>query len=219
MGRRSASTLPVAPELPVGQEPKFLSADQFLLTTLIVKLAGMALLATMLVRYRRFRHILIFERRAWHDRLIFAASVGIPVAAGVIARLLLGYNAADLTLEGAVRRRSHCGAIRRRAGRRARGSSSPRAGQFIALPFAIGCGFAGGGLREACPKEEIWHFSPFVFTDLPRHLWQMPPQLPRSNWQVVLLAAPVALELLRQMLGLRFGPHRLFYLGSTVAAR
>ncbi len=25
------------------------------------------------------------------------------------------------------------------------------AGEFIALPFAVGCGFAGGGLREATP--------------------------------------------------------------------
>ena len=31
--------------------------------TLVVKLAVMAALATMLVRYRRFRHMLIFERR------------------------------------------------------------------------------------------------------------------------------------------------------------
>ena len=45
------------------QEPKFLSAEQFLLTTLIVKLAVMAVLATMLARYHRFRRILIFERR------------------------------------------------------------------------------------------------------------------------------------------------------------
>ena len=48
-----------------------LSLEQVLLTTLVVKLAVMAALATMLARYRRFRHILIFERRAWPDRLIF----------------------------------------------------------------------------------------------------------------------------------------------------
>ena len=42
------------------QGPQILSGDQFLLTTLLVKLAVMAALATMLVRYRRFRHILIF---------------------------------------------------------------------------------------------------------------------------------------------------------------
>ena len=49
----------------------------------------MAALATMLVRYRRFRHILIFERRDWPDRLIFALGLGMPLAAGVVARLLL----------------------------------------------------------------------------------------------------------------------------------
>ena len=77
-----------------------ISVEQVLLTTLVVKLAVMAALATMLVRYRRFRHILIFERRAWPDRLTFALSLGIPLTAGVVARLLLNYNAADLTLEG-----------------------------------------------------------------------------------------------------------------------
>src|SRR5919201_2478009 len=80
--------------------PMFLSAEQVLLTTLVVKLSVMAALATMLVRYRRFRHILIFERRAWPDRLVFALSLGIPLSAGVASRLLLKYYAADLTLEG-----------------------------------------------------------------------------------------------------------------------
>src|SRR6266550_6943635 len=74
--------------------------EQVLLTTLVVKLAVIAALATMLVRYRRFRHILIFERRLWPDRLAFALGLGIPLTAGVAARLLLNYNAADLTLEG-----------------------------------------------------------------------------------------------------------------------
>jgi two-component system LytT family sensor kinase len=68
-------------------------------------------------------------------------------------------------------------------------------------------------LREACPKEAIWQFTPFVFVDLRKHLWQMVRKL-ETNWQLVLLLAPVALELLRQALGLRFGEERLFYLGS-----
>src|SRR5437762_4853232 len=61
----------------------------------------MAVLATMLARYHRFRHILIFERRGWVDRLVFTLALGIPLMAGVAARLLLNYKAADLTLEGA----------------------------------------------------------------------------------------------------------------------
>ena len=79
----------------------FLPAAQILLTTLVVKITIVAALATILVRYHRFRHILISERRAWPERLLFAFSLGIPLAAGVASRVLLNYDAADLTLEGA----------------------------------------------------------------------------------------------------------------------
>src|SRR6266851_6873063 len=155
------------------QEPQFLSAEQLLMTTLVVKLAVMAALATMLVRYRRFRHILIFERRDWPDRLIFVLSLGVPLTAGVTSRLLLGYKAADLTLEGAFL----AGLI---AGPYAGATVGVLVGipalfnaELGALPFAVGCGFAGGGLRALCPKEAIWHVSPFVFTSLHRRTWQM----------------------------------------------
>ncbi|MEW5982831.1 MAG: histidine kinase [Acidobacteriota bacterium] len=180
------------------------------MTTLVVKVAIVAIFATMLVRYHRFRELLISERRAWPARVFFAVSLGVPLTAGVAARLLLRYNAADLTLEGAFltglitgpRAGALIGALI--------GIPSLIAGEFIALPFAIGCGFAGGGLREACPKEAIWRFSPFVFGGLHRHAWQLVRTF-RFDWQVILLAAPVGLELLRQGLGHRW-PERLFYL-------
>src|ERR1041384_1833512 len=81
--------------------PGTLSTDQVLLTMLLVKLAVMAASATILVRFRRFRQFLIFEQRPRPDRLTFALSLGFLLAAGVVARLLLQYDAADLTLEGA----------------------------------------------------------------------------------------------------------------------
>src|SRR4029079_11740038 len=148
--------------------PQFLSVEQLLLTTLVVKLAAMAALATMLVRYRRFRHILIFEKRAWPDRLTFSLGFGIPLAAGVAARLLLNYNAADLTLEGALLAGLIAGPYAGATVGAMVGVAPLFNGEWIALPFAVGCGFAGGGLRELCPKESIWHFSPFVFTTLHR---------------------------------------------------
>src|SRR5580765_389063 len=188
---------------------------QVLVTTLVVKLAVMAALATMLVRYRRFRHILIFERRDWPDRQTFVLALGLPLALGVVVRLLLNYKAADLTLEGAFL----AGLV-----------AGPYAGaivgvmvaipalfnaEFIALPFAVGCGFAGGGLRELCPKEAIWHFSPFVFTRLPARVWQML-RTRQIDWQVALLMAPIGLELTRQTIGLRWSAHqqRLFFLDA-----
>jgi two-component system, LytTR family, sensor kinase len=192
-------------------EPRILSPDQFLLTTLVFKLALMALLATMLVRFRRFRHILIFERRHFQDRLILSLALGVPLTFGVASRILLRYYAADLTLEGAflvgIVAGPYSGAI-------VGGLTAVPAliaGEWGALPFAVGCGFAGGGLRELCPKEAIWHFSPFVFSALPRRIWQMVRSL-QVDWQIVLLLAPIGLELIRQAVGGRFGTHRLFYL-------
>ena len=196
---------------------RFLSADQFLLTTLVVKLAVMAVLATMLARYHRFRHILIFERRGWNDRLVFTAAFGIPLMAGVAARLLLSYKAADLTLEGAFLAGLIAGPYAGALVGVLVGTPALIAGEFIAVPFAIGCGFAGGGLREACPKETIWQFTPFVFMDLYKHVWRMVRKLGVS-WQLALLIAPVALELLRQTLGARFGVDRLFYPGADLGS-
>jgi two-component system LytT family sensor kinase len=190
-----------------------------LLLTLLVKLAVMAVLATMLARYRRFRHILIFERRGWVDRFVFTFSLAVPLMAGVTFRKVLGYYGADLTLEGALLAGliagPYTGALV--GGLLALPALLPTTGapafqEFIAVPFAIGCGFAGGGIREACPKEAIWQFTPFVFFDLHKHLWHMLRKL-EPNWQVVLMLAPVALEAIRQMLGHRYAdPQRLFYL-------
>jgi two-component system, LytTR family, sensor kinase len=194
------------------QGAQFLSAGQLLLTTLVVKLAVMAALATMLVRYRRFRHILIFERRDWPDRLTFILALGVPLMAGVASRLLLGYKAADLTLEGAFLAGLIAGPYAGAIVGMMVGIPPLANGEVIALPFAVGCGFAGGGLRELCPKEAIWHLSPFVFTTLHRRAWKMIRSLD-VDWQVMLMLAPVALELLRQALGARWSEHhRLFYL-------
>ena len=197
------------------QEPKFLSATQFLLTTLVVKLAAMAALATMLARYRRFRHILIFEQRNWPDRLVFALGFGVPLTAGVAARVLLNYDAADLMLEGAFLAGLLAGPYTGALVGLAIAMPALAAGEYGAPFFAIGCGFAGGGLREACPKEEIWNFSPFVLLSMPRFVWRMIRRV-EVNWPVVLLLAIIGLETVRQAVGVRF-ESRLFHLSSPSA--
>jgi two-component system, LytTR family, sensor kinase len=194
----------------VGKQPGYLSPQQLLLVTLIVKIAVMAVLATMLVRYHRFRDLLISERRAWPMRLFFAFGLGLPVAVGVVARLLLGYKALDLTLEGAFLAGLVTGPWAGALTGVLIGAPGFVAKEWGALPFAVGCGFAAGGLREACPKEAIWKFSPFVFGDLHKYLWQMVRNF-KFDWQVPLLLLPISLELIRQVVGHRW-PARLFFL-------
>jgi two-component system LytT family sensor kinase len=193
------------------QATKALTAGQFLLTTLVVKVAIVAVLSTMLVRFPWFRRILLTEKRDWPERLIFAASLGVPLTAGVVARLLINYDAADLTLAGSFLAGLLAGPYAGAIVGSVLGIPPLIAGEFIALPFAIGCGFAGGGLREICPKEAIWHFSPLFFTDLHRHVWRLVRRF-QIDWVVILLAAPTGLEIIRQTLGRNFTEKRIFYL-------
>src|SRR5688500_2799691 len=195
---------------------RLLTPEQFLLT-LMAQLAIVAVLATMLVRFPWFRRILLTEKRDWPERLIFASSLGLPLTFGVLSRLLLNYDAADLTLAGSflagLLAGPYAGAI---VGVMV-GVLPFFAGEGIALPFAVGCGFAGGGLREICPKEAIWHFSPLFFTDLHRNVWRLLRRF-QIDWVVILLAAPVGLEVLRQTLGQHFGDYRIFYLAPPADA-
>ena len=82
------------------QVPDTLTRDVFL-ATLMAKVAVAAILATMLARFHWFRRILLTERRDWPERLVFAAGLGIPLTLGVAARIVIHYEAADLTLSGA----------------------------------------------------------------------------------------------------------------------
>jgi two-component system LytT family sensor kinase len=184
-------------------DPRSLTPEQFLLVTLIVKLAVTAVVATMLARFRLFRRILLTERRDWPERLVFAAGFGIPLTAGVAARILLHYDAADLTLSGSFLTGLIAGPY---SGALVGASVSIPAmihGEWGALPFAVGCGFAGGGLREICPLPEIWKFTPFFFTRLIQSLWRQVRNV-TLDWQIVLVTAPVLLEMLRLTIANRF---------------
>ena len=194
----------------VPHEVQFLSTEQLLLTTLVVKLAIIAVLSTMLVRFHQFRRILLTEQRAWRERLVFAFMLGIPLVGGVVARLLLNYNAADFLLAGPFLAGLLAGPYAGAIVGTLLGTPSLIGGEIGAMPFAVGCGFAGGGIREVCPKEAIWHLSPLFFTDLHRHAWQVVSRF-KVDWLLLLAAAPVGLEVIRQGIGFRFGTNAIFF--------
>lgn len=193
------------------EEVRLLPPEQALLTTLVVKVAVAATLATMLVRFGQFRRILLTEKRAWRERLTFAFAFGIPLSLGVSARLLLNYDAADLSLAGSYLAGLIAGPYAGAIVGTLVGLPALTAGEWIAIILSVGCGFAGGGLREVAPKEAIWHITPLLVTALKRDVWPLFGRF-RIDWQLTLLAAPISLELLRQVLGFRYGIQRLFFL-------
>ena len=192
----------------VGHASAILTGRQVLIFTLIVRIAVMTLLAIMLVRYHRFRDLLIHERRGWPMKTFFAVGLGLPLMAGVVARLLLGYNGLDATLEGAYLAGLVTGPWGGALVGAMLGSPALIAREWAALPFAIACGFAGGGIRAACPTEAIWQFSPFVLRSVHRYVWRIFRNF-SVDWQVVLLSAPVVLSLIQQAIGDRW-PARLY---------
>ena len=149
------------------------------------------------------------EKRAWRERLVFAVSLGLPLSGGVAARLLLNYDAGDASLAGPFLAGLIAGPYAGALVGTMVGLPALLGGETLAMLFAVGCGFAGGGLREVCPKEAIWKFSPLFFTDLHRRAWRVIRL--KLDWQIILLASPVGLELIRQALGSRFEGH-LFHL-------
>ena len=196
------------------QARQFLTAEQFLLTTLVVKLAVMAALATMLVRLPAVpAHPDLRAARLARPADLRAQ----PRHSADRRRRRRGccsnYNAADLTLEGAFlagliagpyagaivgahgrhpaarRRRVDRAAVRRRLRlRRRRPARALSEGSDLAL-LAV-------RLHRACTAAS--------------GRWCGALQV---DWQVMLLLAPIALELLRQALGARWSEHhRLFYL-------
>ncbi len=181
-----------------------LSAEYLLLTTLIVQVAVAAVLSTMLVRFPWFRRILLTEKRDWPERLVFAVQPRHPARGRRRRPASAQFQPADLTLPGAFLAGLIAGPTPGRWSASMVGMTALAGGEWIALPFAIGCGFAGGGLREICPKEAIWHFSPLFFTDLHRYVWRLVRRF-EIDWIVILLAAPIGLEIILQALGHRFG--------------
>ena len=182
--------------------------------TLLVKLGVASSIAALLVRATTFQRVLFKEEREFDEKVLLVLLFGPPVALGVLVRILLGYRATDISLEGAV--------IAGLVGGRLSGvmvgvlAALPAFfnEELLSLPFAAGCGAVGGLLRELCRnKEHVWRFGPFVYISLPRWLRDLVTR-GEGNWQMLPLLACVLLELARIGLGRAF-PGKLYYVGAA----
>ena len=147
----------------------------------------MAALATMLVRYRRFRHILIFEHRAWPDRLSFALGLGIPLVGGRRGAAAPRLQRRRPDARGRVPGRPDRRPVRRRDGRRAGRPAAALRGRVhrAALRHRL-------RLRRRRPARALPEGSHLALLAVRLHrrstrrAWQMLRTL-RVDWQVVLL--------------------------------
>jgi two-component system, LytTR family, sensor kinase len=181
---------------------------------LLLKLAVMALLAGFIARFGRFRRLLLVEQRGPHEKLMFAAFLGVPFMLGVLARLLAHYQATDLNLEVTV----VAGLLGGTIGGLVVGMMVSLPAVLIgheiwAAPLAVLYAVVAGSARWVCPdKEEVWKFTGFVDLSLYRSIKQLFKN-PAMNWQILFFLICVILEICRVTLG-HMAPGKLFYLDS-----
>lgn len=181
-----------------------LSADQFILVTLLVKIGVMTSLATILVRYTFFRRILLAEERGRREDWQFASLFGSLIAIGVVCRLLLGYAGADITLAGTLLIGLLTGPLIGIVTGSALGIIPALSGEVLAVPMGAIFGLAGGLVSITCPtRDAVWNFSPITLMNVYRFL-KSSIVTSRPRWQVALVFACVVMEILRVTVSQRF---------------
>ena len=173
-----------------------------ILVTLLIKLGVIASLASIIARIGGFRRLIFLEQRTPREKLLFAAFLGIPFTLGVLARLLAGYQSADLSLEITVL-----------AGLLGGGIVGLVVAMMVSLPallikheilaplMAVLYAVVAGSARLLCPdKEQIWKFSPFFDLSLYRSIKRRFRQ-PALDWQVLFSLICVILEISRIAVG------------------
>lgn len=181
---------------------------------LLIRLGVVALLASFLVRFNRFKRMLLREQRTFNQRFQMAVSFAAIFGAGVAVRMIQPkYEAVDLGFEAAILAGVLGGYV---TGLFAGLLISIPAmfghpSQYLTMPLLAGVGALGGLLRAVAPDpEEIWRFSPFFDLSLYR-IFTRRHDHSRSAFQILCLLAIVAAEFLRMSIG-HFWPRRVFFL-------
>jgi two-component system, LytTR family, sensor kinase len=165
-----------------------------LLFTLVLKVGWAASFAALLVRFKTFRKLVFTENRDPNQKVKLLLFLVPPLAVGIMLRLIGHYNFFDLAMEGSF--------IMGLIGGRLVGLFG---GSLISLlpfgfhewlcpPMAALTGLCAGVIRETIPeKEDIWHFGPFLFLNIPQWLWKLV-RYRKGNWAMLPLFACAAFE-------------------------
>ena len=175
-----------------------------LLFTLVLKVGFSASLAALLVRFARFRRVLFIEQRDSDQKAMLLLFMTPPLALAVVLRVISHqYEFFDLTLAGSFL----MGLIGGRMVGLLGGAliSLPALGhvghhEWLATPLAALVGLIGGLIRQGMPNtEDIWHFGPFLFLNIPQSIWKLI-RRGQINWAMLPLGICVLLELGRYAL-------------------
>ncbi len=165
---------------------------------LLIRLGAVALLASFLVRFSRFKQMLLRERRTFNQRLLIAVSFAAIFGAGVAVRVLQPkYEVVDLGFEASLLAGILGGYVTGLISGILISIPAMFGHEYLTMPLLAGVGAMGGLLRNLAPDpEEIWRFSPFFDLSLYR-IFTRKHDHARAAFQILCLLAIVGAELLR----------------------
>ena len=184
--------------------------SQEYLVILFIRLGVVASLASLLVRFGRFKEMLLREDRTINQRLVLALLLGSIFASGVTIRIFApSYKAIDLGLEGSVVAGLVGGYVVGVIAGALIAVPAMFHHELLSMPLLVGVGAMGGLIRDLAPEpEEIWRFSPFFDLSLYR-IFARRGGHARAAFHLAFLLAIVFGDFLRQSLH-HFFPRKMF---------
>ena len=166
-----------------------------LLFTLVLKVGWAAALAALLVRFRSFRKLVFTENRDSDQKVMLLLFLVPPLAIGAMLRLVAGYRFFDLTLEGSFLMGLIGGQIVGLLGGSLISLLPFGFHEWLAAPVAALVGLLAGVIRQAMPeKEDVWHFGPFLFLNIPQWLIRLVRRR-KGNWAMLPLFGLAGFEM------------------------
>ena len=169
------------------------------LVILLIRLGVVASLASLLIRFGRFKTMLLREDRTLNQRLLLALLLGSIFASGVVIRLFApSYQAIDLGLEGSLVAGLVGGYVVGLISGAIIAVPAMIGHELLTMPLLVGIGALGGLIRNFAPDpEEIWRFSPFFDLSLYR-IFARRREHARAAFQIIFLIAILLGEFLQQ---------------------
>lgn len=180
-----------------------------LLFTLVLKVGWAASFAALLVRFKTFRKLVFNENRDPREKVKLLLFLVPPLAVGIMLRRIGQYSFFDLAMEGSFIMGLIGGRIVGLFGGSLISLLPFGFHEWLCPPMAALTGLFAGIIRETIPeKEDIWHFGPFLFLNIPQWLWKLL-RYAKGNWAMLPLFACAVFEVGWIELN-RFRPRWLF---------
>lgn len=192
------------------------------MVALLVKIAVAASVASILMRFRRIRRILLRDDRTVHERLQLAFIFSFIFGAGETARIMTQgqYQAIDLAMESALIAGLIAGYVSGLVTGLCISVPAMLHGEYMAMPLFSAAGVLGGLLRDLAPdKEDVWYFSAFIDLNVYRIVHEAIRRrktvlerraIERSGFNLICNAAIVLTEFIRIAISTHF-PKRAAY--------